>query len=58
VAVIICILDLPGHHVELSIKPQGVNTLILFGFLISPPFAFLQINLGWQKASVCDHLKP
>ena len=44
VAVIIGILDLPGHHVELSIKPQKVNKLISFGFLISPPFAFLQIK--------------
>jgi len=44
VAVIIGILDLTGHHVELSIKPQKVNTLILFGFWISPPFAFLQIK--------------
>jgi len=44
VAVIIGIFDLPRHHVELSIKPQKVNTLILFGFLISPPFAFLQIQ--------------
>jgi hypothetical protein len=44
VAVIIGALDLPGHHVELSIKSQKVNTVILLGFLISPPFAFLQIK--------------
>jgi hypothetical protein len=50
VAAIIGILDLSGHHVELSIKPHEINTLILLGFLISSPFASLQINLGMAKS--------
>jgi hypothetical protein len=58
VAAIIGILDLPGHHVELSIKPQKGQHIDFIWLLDFAPVCVPANQSGMAKSVCVDRLKP